>query len=333
MIVSFAIVAYNEEHTLPKLLQDLENQDYPHEKIEVLLIDSMSTDGTKRIMDEFASKHTDFLRILVLTNPGKQIPCGCNVALKNYSGDAIVRVDAHAFVPREFVRKNVEVLESGEYASGGRVVSVPEADSSYQKLLLLAENSPICGGVAPFRRSERREYVNTMAFGMYRREVFEHTGLYNENLPRSEDNDMSYRIRQSGYQLCLDPGISASRYTRSTLCKLVKQKYLNGFWIGRTMGVNSKCFSLYHFIPLVFVLGILFTSILTIVGYPVLSVLMWTAYLLVILACTAAELVKSGITAAKLLLPAAFFLLHVSYGVGTLVGLIDMPFWVRRINR
>ena len=54
MIVSFAVVAYNEAETLPRLLRDLAGQDYPHEKVEVLLIDSMSTDDTARIMEDFS---------------------------------------------------------------------------------------------------------------------------------------------------------------------------------------------------------------------------------------------------------------------------------------
>ena len=332
MIVSFVIVAYNEERSLPQLLHDLENQDYPHNKIEVLLIDSMSKDSTKSIMERFSETHNDFFRVVVLENPGKQIPCGCNVALKEYTGDAFVRVDAHASIPPEFVRKNVEVLESGEDISGGRVISIPEKQTEFQKMLLLAENSPICGGVAPFRRSEKREYVSTMAFGMYRKEIFEHVGFYNENLPRSEDNDMSYRVRKAGYKLCLDPSVYSSRYTRSTFVKLVKQKYLNGFWIGRTMGINPHCFSVYHFVPFVFVLGILLTSILAVCGHPTLAVLMWSAYVLLILACTVTELIKSDFSIAELLLPFVFLLLHVSYGVGTLVGLIDMPFWVKKIQ-
>lgn len=332
MIVSFVIVAYNEERSLPQLLHDLENQDYPHNKIEVLLIDSMSKDSTKSIMEQFSETHYDFFRVVVLENPEKTLPFGCNVALKEYTGDALVRVDAHASIPPEFVRKNVEVLESGEDISGGRVISIPEKQTEFQKMLLLAENSPICGGVAPFRRSEKREYVSTMAFGMYRKEIFEHVGFYNENLSRTEDNDMSYRVRKAGYKLCLDPSVYSSRHTRSTFVKLVKQKYLNGFWIGRTMGINPHCFSAYHFVPFVFVLGILLTSILAVCGHPMLAVLMWSAYVLLILACTVTELIKSDFSIAKLLLPFVFLLLHVSYGVGTLVGLIDMPFWVKKIQ-
>ena len=332
MIVSFAIVAYNEERSLPQLLHDLENQDYPHNKIEVLLIDSMSKDSTKSIMEQFSKTHYDFFRVVVLENPGKQIPCGCNVALKEYTGDAFVRVDAHASIPPEFVRKNVEVLESGEYASGGKRPNIIDDKSQWKEMLLAAEQSMFGSSISPYRRAEKRMYAKSLFCGMYRREVFERVGLYDERLPRSEDNDMSERIRKAGFRLCYSPNIVYYQHTRNTLYGMLRQKYLNGFWIGRTMGINPHCFSVYHFVPFVFVLGILLTSILAVCGHPTLAVLMWSAYVLLILACTVTELIKSDFSIAKLLLPFVFLLLHVSYGVGTLVGLIDMPFWVKKIQ-
>ena len=103
MLVSFAVVAYNEEATLPSLLVDLVNQDYPHDQIEVLLIDSMSADRTWAIMEQFAAEDHGFDRVLTLKNPKKILPCGCNLALEHYTGDAIVRIDAHASIPADFI--------------------------------------------------------------------------------------------------------------------------------------------------------------------------------------------------------------------------------------
>ena len=112
MIVSVCVVAYNEEKVLGKLLEDIQAQDYDHGKMEVVLIDSMSTDSTKEIMDRFQQQMTDFKNVQVLKNPGKKQASGWNVAIKNFSGDVMIRVDAHASIPPEFVRKNVEILES-----------------------------------------------------------------------------------------------------------------------------------------------------------------------------------------------------------------------------
>ncbi len=331
MIVSFAIVAFNEEAYLPKLLSDLIKQDYPHNKIEVLLIDSMSTDNTRQIMDSFA-KDKDFLSVKVFENPKKLIPCGHNVALDNYTGDALIRLDAHASMPHDFISRNVAVLENGEVASGGRRPNIIDDSTPFKETLLSAEQSMFGSGFASYRNSNQKMYASSLFCGMYKREVYDKVGRYNDLLPRSEDNDMTYRIRKAGFKLCYSPDIVFYQHTRSSLPKMLKQKYLNGYWIGKTMGISPKCFSLFHFVPFAFVLAIIFTTVLALLGFPLLSYLMWIAYILLITVMTVAEIIKKPVIT-NLLLPFIFFLLHISYGVGTLLGLIVMPFWVKKVKR
>ena len=331
MLVSFAVVAYNEEATLPSLLVDLVNQDYPHDQIEVLLIDSMSADRTWAIMEQFAAEDHGFDRVLTLKNPKKILPCGCNLALEHYTGDAIVRIDAHASIPADFISKNVAVLESGEDVSGGQRPNLIDEKSPWKETLLTAEQSMFGSSIAPYRHSTAKSYVSSIFHGMYRREVYDKVGPYNELLTRTEDNDMSYRIRQAGYRMCYSPQIISYQHTRNSLKKMLRQKYLNGYWIGKTMGINPHCFSLFHFVPFAFVLGIILTTVLALCGLPLLAELMWGAYLLLIVGVSLVEFIRKP-SLTNLLLPVLFFLLHVSYGVGTLVGLIEMPGWARKVR-
>lgn len=332
MIISFAIVAFNEETYLPELLNDLKQQDYPHSKIEVLLIDSMSTDNTRRIMEDFSAEDNGFLAVKVLENPKKIIPCGHNVALENYTGEALVRIDAHASMPADFISKNVAVLNSGEMASGGRRPNIIDDSTPFKETLLSAEQSMFGSGFASYRNSNKKMYTSSLFCGMYKREIYDNVGKYNELLPRSEDNDMTYRIRKAGFKLCYSPDIVFYQHTRNSLPKMLKQKYLNGYWIGKTMGISPKCFSLFHFVPFAFVLAIIFTTVLALLGFPLLSCLMWIAYISLITVMTVAEIIKKPVIT-NLLLPVIFFLLHISYGVGTLLGLIVMPFWVKKVKR
>ena len=119
MIVSIAVVAYNEGAFLPLLLSDIALQDYPHNKIELLLIDSISSDNTPEIMRRF-KEECDFLSCKLLVNKKRVIPAGHNLAIDNFIGDALIRIDAHARIPVDFISKNVKVLNSGEMAVGGR---------------------------------------------------------------------------------------------------------------------------------------------------------------------------------------------------------------------
>ena len=120
MELSIAIVAWNEEKNLPAVLHDILAQGYPHEKIELLLIDSMSEDGTKAVMESFAERHAaEFRSIQVMENPGKILSRGWNRAIDAFTTEALVRVDAHSSIPSDFIEKNVAALEAGEYVTGG----------------------------------------------------------------------------------------------------------------------------------------------------------------------------------------------------------------------
>lgn len=327
MIISVCVVAYNEQKALPDLLECIKSQDYPHNQMEVVLIDSCSNDNTKKIMEKFRKENQDFFDVQVLDNPRKIQAAGWNVAIKNYKGDAIIRVDAHAAIPKEFVRKNAEVLESGEYVSGGVRPNMVDASTPWKETLLLAEQSMFGSGIAPYRRSEKSTYVKSVFHGAYKREVFEKVGFFNEQLGRTEDNEIHYRIRQAGYKICYSPDIVSYQHTRSSLKAMLKQKYGNGYWVALTLKACPKCLSLYHFVPLCFVLGIIGTSVLAAFGFSFFAYLMWGMYWLVAVSMSILSVKGVKKTWYQFALPFLFFLLHISYGIGSFVGIIKLPFW------
>lgn len=348
MFLTLCVIAYNEENTLGKILEDIKNQDYPHEKIEVVLVDGNSTDATKSIMEEFLKNEKSFKNILVLDNPKRTLPCGWNVALKAFSAEAILKVDAHARIPKDFVSKNVKVLESGEDIVGGQRPNVIDDESMWQETLLLAESSMFGSSIAPYRRNQGRKYVNSMFHAAYRRQVFEKIGGFNENLGRTEDNEIHYRMREAGFKLCFDPQIISYQHIRSSLKKMLKQKYSNGYWIALTTGVCPQCLSLYHFVPFLFVMAIILSSVmLCVLGMfensvatvlfnivKVLTSLMWSMYgilavVMAILAELTAQKKQRNITG--ILLPVLFLLLHLSYGIGTVVGFFKLPKFLKQI--
>lgn len=330
MKVSFIVVAYNAGNKLENLLKDLEKQDYNHDDIEIILVDSNSSDNTKDVMMKFKNSSKSFSKISVLDNSKKILPCGWNVALEESTGDIILRVDAHSSLPIDFISKNVKRIAAGEKVVGGHRISIIDEDNSWQKTLLIAEKSIFGSGIASYRRQETEEYVSTLAHAAYSRETFKKVGGYDERLARTEDNEMHYRMKEAGYKFLLDPTIKSYHHARNSLSKMMKQKYLNGYWIGLTMGVSPKCFSIYHFIPLLFVLALIVTVIgsFTISSLPL--VLLLVVYFAFNIVNTIFSILKEKKHISYLLLPIIFFLLHISYGWGTLYGLIKLPFWIRK---
>ena len=322
MTVSVCIIAYNEEKTLTSLFSDIKNQDYPHNKMEVILVNSMSSDRTRVLMEKFAEEENGFLRVKVFDNPKKKQAAGWNIAIKNSSEDIIIRIDAHTMIPREFVSKNVQCIESGEDVS------------PWKHTLLLAEKSMFGSSIATYRRSHHKTYVKSVFHGAYRREVFEKAGLFNENLGRTEDNEMHYRILKAGYKICYNPKIISYQHTRNTWRGMIKQKYGNGYWIGLTVGICPRCFSIYHFVPLSFVIALMFSLIMVALGKMSPFIVLILLYGMVNISMSVLAVLKEKKKYVYyLLLPFIFISLHISYGVGTVVGLIRMPRWSKKINR
>lgn len=331
MIVSFIIVAYNAEDFLNTTLDALKKQDYDKKKVEVILVDSVSKDLTKKIMLDFKKKNNKiYKRVCILDNPKKILPCGWNVALKEASGDVILRVDAHSTFDKNFVKENVKEIKNGENIVGGHRISITSSTSRWQKLLLIAEQSLFGSGIAKYRRTEKKEYVNTLAHAMYRKKVFDEVGLYNENLARTEDNEMHYRMKKAGYKFLLSPNIVSYHHARNSFKGMVKQKYGNGKWIGITMYYCPRCFSLYHFIPFVFVIGLVFSLILLFFKFPWFILLITVLYALFNIFNIITISIKNKFHIEYLLLPFIFLALHISYGVGTIKGLLYGPIYKRR---
>ena len=324
--VTFGVIAYNEQRYLPDLLADLLEQTYPKNNTEVIFVDGISEDKTLSIMNAFKQQYSALYKnIKVLSNEKRNQPSGWNVVIKNFESDLLLRIDAHAKLPKDFIEKNVECINNGEFVCGGPRINIIDENTAWKRMLLMAEQSMFGAGIATYRQeTNEKKYVNSVFHGAYRREVFEKVGLFNENLVRTEDNEFHYRIREAGYQICYDPQIYSYYQTRNTLIKMLTQKFLNGFWIGRTLFICPKCISLFHLVPFFFVLSIIITTIAGFNGLVWMPIVLWTAYGLANIGMT----INAVFTTEKkslylLLLPVVFFLLHTSYGVGTLFGVVD----------
>ncbi len=331
--VSVCVIAYNEEKFLPKLFNDILSQTYPKELMEVVLVDAMSSDKTREIMENFKNASHGFYSVKVVDNPKKNQASGWNKAIVTATGEVIIRIDAHSHIPCDYVKKCMENIESGEFVVGGQRPCLVENDTDWGKVLLETENSLFGSSINKSRRNVKKTYVNTMFHAAYRREVFANVGGFNENLLRTEDNEFHYRVRKAGYKLLFDPEAITYQYARSSLKKMLRQKYGNGYWIGLTIGVSPKCLAIYHFVPFCFLLGIIFTTALAFCGFWQLAALMWGLYALFAVTNTVLSLKNNGFNKFFFVMPFLFLLLHVSYGWGTLRGILEMPFMRKKLKR
>lgn len=346
MTVSLCIIAFNEEKVIGGLLGQVKAQTYSHKLTEIVLVDSCSTDQTAEIYRSFREENrSDYMDIKILENKinnerGNQAS-GWNTAIRNAAGDIIIRVDAHAEIPADFIEQNVRLIERGEYVCGGARPNKIESPTPFKEMLFLAESSMFGSSVAGYRRKTQTErYVSSVFHGAYRREVFEKVGGFNRDLGRTEDNELHYRIREAGYKILQSESIISYQYIRGTLSSMMKQKYGNGKWVGLTLGVCMGCLSSYHFIPFLFVFTLLCCVVMAVFGGIIgaywllvpLAALMGVYFLAAVVMSVAAVIPCQKRNITMLLLPAVFFLLHVSYGWGTMVGLVKMPLWKAKLD-
>ena len=311
MVVSLCMIAYNEAEAIQGLFSDISLQDYPHEKIEIVFVDSMSTDSTYERMEKFKNTDYGFMDVRIVQCAKRNQAFSWNAALMTATGDVIIRVDAHARIPRNFVSRNVYNLKQGENVVGGGRPNISSNVSSWKMTLLAAEDS---------------------LFGSSVRKVIATVGGFNENLGRTEDNEFHYRIRQAGFKMCCCPDIISYQHSRNTLKNMVRQKYSNGRWIGLTVSECPGCLSYFHFAPFIFVVALIALIILAIFGHPFLLYILLIIYGMFDFVNTVGCCTVKNMQPQFALLPFIFPLLHVAYGVGTIVGLLQIPFWRRKIR-
>ena len=320
MKVSIIITARNEEKYLPMLFEDILNQTFPLQNIEVVLMDSNSTDNTRLVMEEF-KKNNETLSVQIVTNERQIQAAGFNEGVKHATGDVVLKIDAHSRIPADFVQKNVDEILAGAYVCGGNRPTVVDSADDFSKTLHIVEESALGSSIANYRKSDVKRKVNSIFHGMYRKEVFDKVGLADERLLRTEDNEFHYRVRKAGYYIIFNPEIESYQYIRPTFTKMIQQKFANGYWIGLTSHVCRDCLSLFHFGPGVFVATLLVLMMLTPVSFvPLLTVVF--LYLLAVLGLSVFEISKQKFNPTLLLIPVIMIAIHFAYGVGTIKGWI-----------
>lgn len=323
--ISIVIPVRNEVRYIPRCLQAVAEQDYPSDRIEVLVADGMSDDGTFELLQDWAAQAANRY---VFQNPGKIVPTGLNILIPKAKGNVIIRVDGHCLIAPDYVSNCVLHLEEKCVDGvGGPMRSIGE--DLVSQVTALAMSSKFGVGNSSFRtETGQTKLADTVPFPAYTRAIIEKVGLYDEELIRNQDDEYNYRIREAGGKILLAEDVLSEYYSRGSLMKLWKQYFQYGFWKVRVLQKHPRQMSLRQFVPLAFVLALILNLFLSLVVS-----WRWLALLVLLAAYLLANLTTSIITASGqglkklLLLPLAFAIIHLSYGLGFLFGLFK--FWNR----
>jgi glycosyltransferase involved in cell wall biosynthesis len=293
-------------------------QDWPKDRLEILVADGRSVDGTREIVLGVAARDA---RVRLLDNEGRIVSTGLNLALKQARGDVIVRVDGHCRVPRSYVRAGVAAIRDGRFACAGGPVRA-SGTTPVGRAIARAMSTRFGVGGASFRWAREERDVDHLPFGVWPRVVFDRIGGFDPALVRNQDDELSDRIVRAGGRIRLLPSRAVEYWSRGSLRALWTQYFGYGFWkvavIRRRGGWPS---SPRHVAPAALVLALALSPALAALadarGLALAVPLVYAAFLALATASSAREHRDT----ATLLLPAALAVMHVAYGVGFLAAL------------
>ena len=327
--VAVVIPTLNEERFIAKCLDSVINQTYPLDKMDIMVVDGGSRDKTCEIVNNY---HKRYENIRLINNPRKIQSIAFNLGVANSTAPYIIRLDAHALYDEKYIELSVKGLEEDENRAnvGGMCNIIAQNNSIMAETNAILNYSKFGIGGASFRVGAEAGNVDTVPFGAFRRSVLEKIGGMREDLPRGEDNEINSRIRQHGYDIYFNPQIVCTYFARPTFKTSAKQMYANGESIGILYYIDKKAIGLRHLIPVIFVLGLIGGAFLSLLWQP--FAWLYAAGLGLYFACDlAASVMAASKYGFKYLLPLffLFFMVHVSYGWGTIRGLIKKKYTVK----
>jgi glycosyltransferase involved in cell wall biosynthesis len=321
-LVTVMMPVRDEAAHIAAALQSVIDQDHPSDRLEIVVSDGCSTDATREIVAEHAARQ-GAPAIRLIDNPRRYRASALNEAIRVARGDLLVPVDGHSAIPPDFVRRLVEVSrQTGAACVGGRVITIGVDDVS--RAIAAAQASRFGAGGAAFRVADEAGPVDTVQFGAYRREVFDVLGDFDEALLKTEDDEYNLRLQLAGGVIWLDPSITFEHHSRESYGALWRQYHDYGFFKPGVMRKHRKVVSVRHLVPPAFVVGLAGSVVAAAVTRrPALALAVAGPYA----AATAANAVRTaratGAPAREV--AAATTVLHLSYGVGLLRGLLARP--------
>ncbi|MBU1662955.1 MAG: glycosyltransferase family 2 protein [Chloroflexi bacterium] len=331
--VSVIIPCRNEESHIGNCLDTIISQEYPKELLEVIVVDGMSDDRTREIIQEYSDSYP-FIKLKL--NKHKFTPYAMNIGITNSTGDLLVMINSHAVINKFFLMNSVRSIESTKAdAVGGMLNTINIGDDLISKTIPLAADSLFGTGGNRYRTRTKEGYVtDTLPYCLYQKDVFNKIGMIDEDLIRDQDEEFNYRLLKYGGKIYYSPTIKSHLYIRASFKKLWMQHYQYGYFKPLVALKVGTFFTWRQTIPALFVGSLLITSLLSLVFWQ--SIYLFAAigllYFCVNLIFSLVIAVTKGIKH-LFILPIAFSILHTSYGLGYLKGIWDFIILKKHVKK
>lgn len=325
--VSIIMPVRNEAQYIERSLESVLKQDYPPELMKILIVDGMSDDDTREIVQLVIDRRRQEVdgkipSIKLFDNPGRTVPVALNIGLRNSRGDVIIRVDGHCEIPTNYVRSCVELLKKTKAKNvGGITYSIGETYIS--QAIAEAMRSPFVIGNSRFRYSSKPGYVETVFPGAWPREVFDQIGVFDEKYVRHQDYEFNVRLRKAGGRIYFSPELKIRYYSRANFASLAKQYFQYGYWKAQVTKESPRAFRIRHFAPVLLTFATIAGAIMSPlwIGVRFAYLGLWMLYGLFSLGTSVYSASRNGWKYLPVL-PIVYPAIHLSWGTGFWAGLL-----------
>jgi glycosyltransferase involved in cell wall biosynthesis len=294
--------------------------DPPPGGFEVIVIDGMSDDGTHDLLEDLAAEYDN---LSILDNPSKTVPHAMNLGIRQAKGEYIVRCDVRCIHPKTYLIDLINLSNETNADNVGGVL-VPEGKTYVQKSIAAAYGSPIAMGGALRDRGDFVGETDAVYGGCFRRERLIEVGMYDENMVRNQDDELSFRLRKLGGKIVQSGKIKVKYFPRSKFSQLFKQFFQYGYWKVEVLKRHPRQISWRHFAPSALILGFLTLAVLSLLdgifGYALIS------FICVYIILLAAESIRLSCMKGFLLFPGIFLsilTMHMGFGSGFIISFLS----------
>lgn len=318
--VSVIIVFRDEEDYIEECIRSIEKQFERNTfKWELILVDGDSRDKSNQLASAFLNAKNYPNKIIL--NPQKTLATGWNLGIKSARGKYVVRPDAHAALHDGYMEKGIDTLKLKPDVTAVGGILDTKAKGYWGEIIKEALSSRVGVGNSGFRTATQSAYSDTAVYALYRKEIFNQVGYFNEELVRHQDNEMHRRIKKVGGKFYMNVEMKADYYARDSVKKLLRQMYLIGYYIPDVIGDGAL--GMRHLAPfvfyMVFVFGLILSLFHPLFGY--LSAIQMGLYIIIITLDSFSKVFQQKMPSLLLnifIIP----LMHLFYAWGTFRGFI-----------
>ncbi len=320
--ISVVLPVRNEGRFISSVLQELAEQDFPREDYEIIVVDGESTDDTVAV----ASKYRDrFDRFQIIENPKHLSAAARNLGYRAAIGEFILYVDGHCRIPSKrlladmtaiFRQNDVDALCRPQPQTAG-------PQTYFQQAVSLARTSALGHALDSTIYNDQERVVPAASSGaMYRRDVFEKIGEFDEQFDACEDVEFNTRVDKAGLKAMISPKLTVEYAARTSLRRLFRQLYRYGYGRWLLFRKHPSTLGIGTLIPVLFVLGLFalpFTWLVSLKAGLIVSV----PYVFYLIAACAVSLgiARKNRRSLIFILPFIFFTIHFAFGIGFIVAL------------